>query len=905
METMRLPTLALAAVLCAPTLDAQAVRYGSVTQTTSSACAPGAECPILALPGTVVTFCTGNFLGTASTAGMVVTSTSGPGFTGASGQIQIAGSNYQIQTVVSSTLLVLVPPGAGTQSNVTYSTLSGCQANPATTYTGANAGTSCPTTAQLTPATGGACVSASDNQGNAGGWFLPGIYYYYLAQPSSAGGKVTGPYPMSLGAGAGCPLGAYCASNYQTVQSWCSAAGAASVYITQPWTNVSTYNLSAVCPNLVFLGNGSLQPGSGQTLTIGTGFSCDPSRQCLDVSLGYVLWGSPPPFPVQATWFKTGSSIDPGASVNAALASYGTTGCGTIAITGQHSGSTGIAITNRIGCRLLMPTGPVAQGTVPGGLTGNSYWQYTGNGVPVTITGATRGGTEIDHVNLYCSGGTPTGGILIDGGQGFSIHDNYVSGCGNGLQLKATTVETQNVSVFKNVFESNLGDGITIGPPGGWTDFDYGYGAIDIKLNQFIQNGGYGVNARGGSANQIEALHFSNNNSTSNVSGEFILDGIVGLNIDGDILDAASGKYPLSLAQAGIVSNFNIAGGYELIASGNTYAINMPASYASLQGGFIDNPISPLVDVGSTYLGKPHGIDVLFRGFYLADWDLSNVFGTVCFESIITTGSNGQNGAPYCLSTIAGTGQNGTVNGSGTLTPGSSYSAPSTGAVSVDAPGVTITGVTTPATTGGSFLGGVTYWVAVSYVQYDGTETCTDANSTNICGISANSIAIPAGTNTNTVHVGWSQPPLAVAASVISYKIYTGTSPTAMKLAATVSAPSSSHTLTAPGTGAAPPGAVLGFSSWIGAGITKFNPPPTVPIAGCTLAQPEQGWWKKVVIQLLSATGTCAYTFPTPFVNTPGITVSSTISAGVASVSNTAVTLTLSSSTGTITLEGN
>lgn len=178
--------------------NAQPIRYDQVSSTTNSACAPGAICPVMAIPGSTVNFCTPNGFGVVSTANTVVTWVSGPTFAGASGSIQIAGSAYQIQTVVSSTILVLTA-SAGTQTSVQYSTLAACLANPLTTYTSVTGGTTCPLTAQLTPATGGACVSTSDNQGNFGIWYSPQTAYYYLSTPATAGGKVAGPFPFSFG----------------------------------------------------------------------------------------------------------------------------------------------------------------------------------------------------------------------------------------------------------------------------------------------------------------------------------------------------------------------------------------------------------------------------------------------------------------------------------------------------------------------------------------------------------------------------------------------------------------------------------------------------------------------------------------------------------------------------------
>lgn len=276
MSTIRPLFLTLSILFCFRNAEAQAVRLDSFSSTTNAQCAPGVQCPLLVIPGTQVNFCNGNAVGVVSTSGTVVTLVSpGPSFIGAAGTIQIAGTSYPIATVVSSSILVLSPPGAGTQTNVPYSSLSGCLGNPVTTYTSSSAGTSCGTTSQLTPQLGGACVATADNQGNYGAWFLPGSYYYYLRTPATAGGIVSGPYPITLGASAGTPAGATVDANYATLALGCAAAGSGTLYVTELWNNTPTQTLAC---GLNFLGNGKIQTATSATVTI-TGSVTAPFNQ--------------------------------------------------------------------------------------------------------------------------------------------------------------------------------------------------------------------------------------------------------------------------------------------------------------------------------------------------------------------------------------------------------------------------------------------------------------------------------------------------------------------------------------------------------------------------------------------------------------------------------------------------
>lgn len=274
--------LLIVAIVLAGHANAQAVRFDSVADTTSSSCASGKICPLNVLPGTQVNFCSGANAGVVNTSGKTVTWVSGQVFSTLwTGQISINGTSQQIASVASTTSLTTVA-SLGTLTGVVYSSLSACLASPATTYTDFTAGTPCATTAQLTPQTGGACLSTANNQGEFGGWFTPGQYSYYLRVPSSAGGGTYGPYPINIGASAGCPTNAACDANYTTLALGCTAAGAGTLYVTKAWNGLTTQTLSC---NMVLFGNARIQPASGQTVTLAGTFDM-PNFPVFDLSAG-------------------------------------------------------------------------------------------------------------------------------------------------------------------------------------------------------------------------------------------------------------------------------------------------------------------------------------------------------------------------------------------------------------------------------------------------------------------------------------------------------------------------------------------------------------------------------------------------------------------------------------------
>lgn len=137
---MHIGKLAGLAVVFSGSLFAQGARYDSTSTTTNASCAPGSLCPVLAIPGTAVSVCIG-----------------------------------------------------------ARSSLGDCQSNPAVTYSNFSITTACPSTAQLTPAAGGACSATSDSTGAFGFWVgTAGTFSYFISLPS---GGTYGPYIVTPGGG--------------------------------------------------------------------------------------------------------------------------------------------------------------------------------------------------------------------------------------------------------------------------------------------------------------------------------------------------------------------------------------------------------------------------------------------------------------------------------------------------------------------------------------------------------------------------------------------------------------------------------------------------------------------------------------------------------------------------------
>lgn len=358
--------LVFACVSATTVASAQAVRFDYFASTTSAQCVSGKLCPLQVIPGTQVSICGGS-----------------------------------------------------------VSTLSSCLASPATTYTSASAGTSCATTSQLTPQTGGACLASSDSQGNYGFWVSPGSYNYFLRVPATAGGGTYGPYPISIGASTGCPLGAVCDANYATLAIGVAAAGSGTLYVTRAWNNTPSQTVTS---GVQFLGNGKIQVAAGATVNLTGPVTCPIYQQCFDtttnsaaaVTLGQIG-------PVYPAWFgaKGNDSADDTVAVKAAVKAM----CSQPghAAGGITWGSKSLIIPPSPGTGyLLTSTIPSPCGSYSlGGSGANAPIHYTGTGAIFD----TNNQSYLTFHDLFMYGPNVTGqnGIAITGANSavITVRDNY------------------------------------------------------------------------------------------------------------------------------------------------------------------------------------------------------------------------------------------------------------------------------------------------------------------------------------------------------------------------------------------------------------------------------------------------------------------------------------------------
>lgn len=393
---MRLATVVLACLavfaLSRPA-DAQAVRFDFVSSTTNSACAAGALCPILAVPGATANVC----------------------------------------------------------ASPTPANFAACLASPATTYTSSSAGTPCSSIAQLTPMLGGACVATSDNQGNFGWWISPGLYSYYLTIPASAGGGTYGPYPITVGGSVGCPLGVTCDANYATLALACTAAGSGTLYVTKAWTGLATASYSC---RMQFLSLGKLQPAANQTVTLAGTVSAPAEQQIFDATTnsGAIIaltsgiptiysqwWGGTSVGFVKACYTAVNAAIQPVLVINASLTAIASATCPILSFTasGELQPASGQTIT--LNGVIASANQQILDMSAGGSLSGLGS-SLGGNPIPLQWFGATSAG-----FGYACT--AAGGGYTILVGPG-TVSSMTTQSCAANIQLGGGVLQTASMQTL-------------------------------------------------------------------------------------------------------------------------------------------------------------------------------------------------------------------------------------------------------------------------------------------------------------------------------------------------------------------------------------------------------------------------------------------------------------------------
>jgi hypothetical protein len=169
-------------------------------------------------------------------------------------------------------------------------------------------------------------------------------------------------------------------NNYASFAAACTAAVSATsnLLVGKAWTALTTQSCAAP---ITFTESGSLQPASGQTITL-TGTVTAGSYQIFDISASGLFAVGPHTQEVLATWFGAtgGGSVDDTAAIQAAINSRSTSG-GTIRLlAGTYKTSAAITITTT--------------GTI---LVGQEFPTITGNGF--TIISSTSTTADVITVN--------------------------------------------------------------------------------------------------------------------------------------------------------------------------------------------------------------------------------------------------------------------------------------------------------------------------------------------------------------------------------------------------------------------------------------------------------------------------------------------------------------------------
>ena len=511
----------------ATTCFGQAVRFDSEVTTVNASCMSGKQCPLLALPGSSISVCQGS-----------------------------------------------------------PATKALCQASPATTYTAAGAGTSCSTLAQLTPATGGACRSTADNQGNWGMWVLPGSYSYYITVPSTAGGGTTGPYPLSIQGAAG---GYVLDSLYATIAEACTAAGTGTLYLTTAWNGLTTQTLGC---NIYAMANGKLRPASGQVVTISGTFD-GVLTQHFDLSLsGYTgLSVTGPVVAFYPQWFGAAcanSGDDTVAMQNAIVSAGGKT----LTISGLC----------RISSALYIPTTATGAIIRADSLKDGSGIVAISGSAPFVMIKNYAARVLLENLVLGCNN-TATVGLLQNMALLGTVRNVRVEDClSDGTQVNIhggpTTVSTTQINAGATAgstvtLAQAVQAGVTLGDPPGCPYILWEYGTVRQEFLSYTRVGN--VLTQTSILGNAAYTHPIGSNARCNANDNAIIfDNLQGYRNDGWGLNVFPGSDNNTLVMRDLLMSGNTLGGILLAGSKHT-----------MYGGFSEGNSGPAVQLGDLNGGSP------------------------------------------------------------------------------------------------------------------------------------------------------------------------------------------------------------------------------------------------------------------------------------------------------------
>lgn len=209
------------------------------------------------------------------------------------------------------------------------------------------------------------------------------------------------------------------------------------------------------------------------------------------------------------------------------------------------------------------------------------------------------------------------------------------------------------------------------------------------------------------------------------------------------------------------------------------------------------------------------------------------------------------------------------------------------------------TGTLTTAATGGTLNSSTTYYYRVSSIDATAAGNCSTPFTGQSTASTEVSTATASGANTATVTIPWT-----VVPNASGYCVYGRTTGAEQLIAMITSGATATYTDTGSATPyGSPP--TINKTGFIKSSATQTT--VSCSTSGTAVfSEPYAGASdKKVLINLASCNGTATYTFPVAYTTSPGVFTSSTVSSVlVSSLSNTAVTITGTTSVGMIIIEG-